>query len=74
MPGVQHGWWCVVSSHIVETDPGVMGLESEIRLTGTRDLWEQAQLLVTLPREFTWVARHRRQLVMAELARRLVVT
>lgn len=54
-------------------DPGLVGLESEIRLTGTRDLWEQARLLVSLPREFTWAARHRRRLVIAELARRLVV-
>lgn len=66
-----------MSNRVVDvdtTDPGVMGLASEIRLTPTPELWKQAQLLVNLPREFTWAALHRRRLVMAELARRLVVT
>lgn len=56
-----------------QSDPGVEGLKSEIRLTATRDLWQQAQLLVSLPRDLSWAGMRRRKLVIAELARRLVV-
>lgn len=57
----------------LHSDPGVLGLKAEIRLTGTPELWKQAQLLVALPRDLTWAGQRRRRLVIAELTRRLAV-
>lgn len=60
--------------HHTPTNPGVIGLEREIRNSTTPDLWEQERLLANLPSDlpeiFGRIVACRLELVRDELTRR----
>ena len=54
----------------MRSQPGLLGLEAEIRALSTPRLRDQFRALADLPAEFDLVARPRRRLVAQELTRR----
>ncbi len=55
------------------SDPGTVGLASEIRHSSTSELREQVRLLLTYDNVFGASGNRRQRLVIAELGRRMAV-